>query len=241
VSGSVSDEEGWFYGNFNVLREKIMNRLLFASVLGMKVLMAAPPDNAVPASQKQRNSLEAMQSSIDKQKAAVRTQAGDGSPAASFFTTPWQGPASIARPPACDPIDESDLASIVKDTALAQDMSPDLIRAVIRRESASYSCAVSAKGAIGLMQLMPETSQQFGADPFDAKQNVEAGSKYLKQLLTRYKGDRKLALAAYNAGPARVDAVGGIPEIQETTAYVDAILKDIESAKALGPVQPKAK
>jgi soluble lytic murein transglycosylase-like protein len=216
----------------------------------MKILMAAPqetspaakPDQpAVPALQKQRNSFEAMQASIDKQKAAVRTQIGNGSPAASFFTTPWQGPASIALPPACDPIEESDLASIVKESALAQGMSPELIRAVIRRESASYSCAVSAKGAIGLMQLMPETSQQFGADPFDAKQNVEAGSKYLKQLLTRYKGDQKLALAAYNAGPARVDAAGGVPEIQETTAYVDAILSDIESAKALSSVQPKAK
>jgi soluble lytic murein transglycosylase-like protein len=223
--------------------------LLVASVFGMNVLIAAPPDTSPAgkqdqsaAVQKQRSSFEAMQSSIDKQKAAVRAQVGDGSPAASFFTTPWQAPASVALPPpACDPIAESDLASIVRENAIAQNMSPDLIRAVIRRESASYSCAVSAKGAIGLMQLMPETSQQFGADPFDAKQNVEAGSKYLKQLLTRYKGDQKLALAAYNAGPARVDAAGGIPEIQETTAYVDAILKDIESAKALSSVQPKAK
>src|SRR5258708_7948213 len=92
--------------------------LLFASVLGMNVLMAAPPDTSPAgkrdqsaAVQKQRNSFEAMQSSIDKQKAAVRTQVGDGSPAASFFTTPWQAPESIARPPACDPIEESDLAS----------------------------------------------------------------------------------------------------------------------------------
>jgi soluble lytic murein transglycosylase-like protein len=214
----------------------------------MNVLMAAPPDTSPAAKQdqsavvqKQRNSFEAMQSSIDKQKAAARTQVGEGSPAASFFTTPWQAPASLAPPPACDPIAESDLASIVRENAIAQNMSPDLIRAVIRRESASYSCAVSPKGAIGLMQLMPETSQQFGADPFDARQNVEAGSKYLKQLLTRYKGDQKLALAAYNAGPARVDAVGGIPDIQETTAYVDAVLKDIESAKALSTIQPKPK
>jgi Transglycosylase SLT domain len=214
----------------------------------MKVMLAAPPDTSPtgkhdqPAAvQKQRNSFEAMQSSIDKQKAAVQTQVGEGSPAASFFTTPWQAPASIPRLPTCDPIEESDLASIVKESALAQNMSADLIRAVIRRESASYSCAVSPKGAIGLMQLMPETSQQFGADPFDAKQNVEAGSKYLKQLLTRYKGDQKLALAAYNAGPGRVDAAGGVPEIQETTAYVDAILKDIESAKGLSSVPPKAK
>jgi soluble lytic murein transglycosylase-like protein len=79
------------------------------------------------------------------------------------------------------------------------------------------------------MQLMPDIAQQFGSDPFDAKQNVQAGSKYLKQLLTRYEGDTRLALAAYNAGADRVDAAGGIPAIPETAAYVEAILKELVS------------
>jgi soluble lytic murein transglycosylase-like protein len=105
----------------------------------------------------------------------------------------------------------------------------------MKRESAFYPCALSDKGAIGLMQLLPEVAQQFGADPLDPKQNINAGAQYLKELLARYKGDLKLALAAYNAGPQRVDAEKKVPDIPETTAYVDAILKDLNSK------QPPAK
>ena len=82
------------------------------------------------------------------------------------------------------------------------------------------------------MQLMPEVAQQFGADPLDPRQNVQAGSQYLKQLMTRYKGDLRLALAAYNAGPQRVDADKKVPDIPETVAYVDAILKDLTPTAA---------
>jgi soluble lytic murein transglycosylase-like protein len=87
-------------------------------------------------------------------------------------------------------------------------------------------CAISAKGAQGLMQLMPDTAQQLAVlDVFDPKENIEAGAKYLKQLIDKYKGDLKLALGAYNAGPTTVDQAGGIPDIQETKDYVEAILK----------------
>lgn len=89
------------------------------------------------------------------------------------------------------------------------------------------------------MQLMPDVAQQFGSDPFDPKENVQAGSKYLRQLLTRYKGDTRLALAAYNAGADRVDAAGGTPAIPETTAYVEAILKELDSN--IGSVSVAAK
>jgi soluble lytic murein transglycosylase-like protein len=76
---------------------------------------------------------------------------------------------------------------------------------------------------------MPATADELQVeDPFDAKQNIEAGAKYLKQLLDRYKGDIKLALAAYNAGPAAVDQAGKIPEIKETQDYVDAIMKKLK-------------
>ena len=78
------------------------------------------------------------------------------------------------------------------------------------------------------MQLLPETADQYGVDPLDPQQNVKAGSQYLKKLMSRYKGDLKLALAAYNAGPERVDVEGKVvPAIPETMAYVDAILKDL--------------
>ena len=85
------------------------------------------------------------------------------------------------------------------------------------------------------MQLMPDVAQQLKADPFDPLQNVQAGSRYLKQLMTRYKGDLKLALAAYNAGPQTVDAQNKVPDIPETTAYVDAILKDLKETDSAAP------
>ena len=75
------------------------------------------------------------------------------------------------------------------------------------------------------MQLMPAVAEQFGVhDPLDPKQNVEAGTKLLKQLLTKYNGDMRLALSAYNAGPERVDREGGVPQIPETINYVTDIL-----------------
>ena len=218
--------------------------LFFASVMAMNLFVEAEPpsfpkaaDPSMTAMQQQMASVEAMQASIDKQKAAVQAQVAEGKPAGSFFTTPWhKSPAASQAVPVsslpCSPMAETDLAPLVKATALAENINAGVIRAVIRRESASYPCAVSAMGAVGLMQLMPATSQQFGADPLNAKQNVQAGTRYLKQLLTRYKGDLKLALAAYNAGPTRVDATLSIPPIAETVSYVDAILKDVEAANS---------
>jgi Transglycosylase SLT domain len=187
----------------------------------------------------QTDSTEVTQVSVDKQKASVRLQVGEGGEADPFFTTPWRTPRAIPLPLTCVPMAESDLIPLVKEASLDQDLRTELIRAVIRRESASLWCAVSDKGAVGLMQLMPDVAQQFGVDPYDARQNVQAGSKYLKQLMTRYKGDTKLALAAYNAGPVVVDAAGGVPSIPETTAFVGAILKDIESNAATVSAGPK--
>jgi soluble lytic murein transglycosylase-like protein len=105
-----------------------------------------------------------------------------------------------------------------------QGVKAELIRAVIAEESGGRPCAVSWKGAQGLMQLMPATSEQFGVkDPFDPRQSVEAGAKLLKQLLSKYNNDVSLALAAYNAGEARVDRDGGVPQISETQNYVNDI------------------
>ena len=107
-------------------------------------------------------------------------------------------------------------------------ISSNLVRAVILQESAFNPCAVSAKGALGLMQLMPETARQLGvSNPFDPKQNVEAGAGLLRQLIDRYGGDLSLALSAYNAGPARVDRAGGVPNIAETTNYVQKVLANL--------------
>ena len=100
-----------------------------------------------------------------------------------------------------------------------------LVRAVIRMESGGKTDAVSYKGAMGLMQLMPGTAKMLGVeDPFDPVQNLEGGIKYLSQLADKYNGDLTKTLAAYNAGPGRVDAYGGIPPFAETQKYVRSIL-----------------
>jgi soluble lytic murein transglycosylase-like protein len=201
--------------------------------------MTAQSPATAPAANKPATSAEEELVSVDKQRASIRLQVGEGGEADSFFTTPWSTPRAIPLPLTCDPMPEEDIVPLVKNAAAAQDLSAILIRSVIRRESASLWCAVSEKGAIGLMQLMPDTAKQFGVDPYDPKQNVQAGSKYLKQLMTRYKDDTSLALAAYNAGPTVVDAAGGIPKIPETAAYVAAILKDVASRVPALPVVPK--
>ena len=100
-----------------------------------------------------------------------------------------------------------------------------LVRAVIRMESGGRTAAVSPKGAMGLMQLMPGTARMLGVeDPFDPVQNLEGGIKYLSQLSDKYQGDLVKTLAAYNAGPGRVDSYGGVPPFAETRNYVKNVL-----------------
>jgi len=128
----------------------------------------------------------------------------------------------------CDPLPAAEITPIIDAAAQGHQVQPSLLRGVIEQESGGRPCAVSVKGARGLMQLMPATMDQFNVtDPFDSRQNVEAGAQYLKQLLDKYKGDLSLVLAAYNAGPATVDQANGIPDIKETRDYVGSILKKI--------------
>ena len=120
--------------------------------------------------------------------------------------------------------DRVDLEALIGDAARRHEVSPELIRAVIRQESGFNPFAVSRKGAQGLMQLMPQTARRLGVkDVFDPAENVQAGVKYLRQLLDRYEGDERLALAAYNAGEGAVDKYGGVPPYAETQDYVRRI------------------
>ncbi len=108
--------------------------------------------------------------------------------------------------------------------AARYDISPALLEAVIWQESRWHTGAVSPAGARGLAQLMPGTARQLGVDPHDPVANLEGGARYLRQQLDSFGGDVEKALAAYNAGPKRVQDAGGIPRIAETRAYVAAIL-----------------
>jgi soluble lytic murein transglycosylase-like protein len=135
-------------------------------------------------------------------------------------------------------MDSSDPDSAVEKAATDEQVDPAVLRAVIRQESAFNPCAVSSQGAMGLMQLMPATAERFHvSDPFNMEQNVLAGARYLKELLGRFHGDLKLALAAYNAGPERVDGdTPAVPDIPETQNYVAQILKSLEK-ESLGRVK----
>lgn len=114
-------------------------------------------------------------------------------------------------------------AEIAKAAARYQ-LDPALIRAVIHAESAFNSGARSRSGAVGLMQLMPETAKEVGvANRYNARENINGGSRYLAQLLERFNGDIALACAAYNAGPTLVEQLGAIPNYPETKSYVERV------------------
>lgn len=182
-----------------------------------------------------RAGIEKQKAAIAVQRQAIRRQAAT----ASVWMLPWN-PAEPAAPPDCDPIPDVVASPLIESAAKAQQLEPKLLRALIEQESAFRPCAVSPKGAMGLMQLMPATVDQLAVrDPFDPKESIEAGAKYLKQMMDRYKGDLPEALGAYNAGPGAVDQAGGIPNIQETRGYVDAILRKLGLSSTAQPNSPK--
>ncbi|MCC7496705.1 MAG: lytic transglycosylase domain-containing protein [Bryobacterales bacterium] len=212
-------------------------------------------DTATPAIEAQQKAIAAQKASADRmmeavetQKKSVRSQAekvrklpvstaapADNKapaveppelPAGEFFTVPW--PAPLLSPIAyldCPELPPAELSRYIRQAAAREGLSPDLLRAVINRESADYPCAVSRKGAMGLMQLMPATAYDLNVgNPFNAQENIDAGSRLLRNLLNRYGNDLSLALGAYNAGPATIDRWGGVPGYPETQNYVSDIL-----------------
>ena len=129
--------------------------------------------------------------------------------------------------------------SFIERTARANGLSPRLVKAVVLVESGANPHAVSPKGAMGLMQLMPETARRYGvADPFDPLQNIEAGTRHLRDLLEEFDGDERLALAAYNAGSGAVRRAGGVPNYPETLEYIRRI--DERMGRLPTPITPGA-
>ena len=125
----------------------------------------------------------------------------------------------------------------LQEAAAREGVSPDLVRAVIRTESAFDHLAVSSTGARGLMQLMPDAAQRFGVqDPFDPRANIQGGVRYLRVLLKMFQGDVALTVAAYNAGEGAVTRHRGIPPYRETRDYVHKILALLSQGPALPTV-----
>lgn len=141
---------------------------------------------------------------------------GSGSTISSH---PASGASSQSANAAGDHLDQ-----IVQAAAERHNLDPALVKAVITTESGWNPSAISRKGAVGLMQLIPETAERFGVgNAFDPAQNVEGGTSYLKELLDHYNGDLTKSLAAYNAGQRAVDQSGGIPAYPETERYVQKV------------------
>ncbi len=216
-------------------------------------LLAQTPDPK--PIERQQAIRKAMDPSVEKQKAAARKQVQlarglPESPAGpdpkSWFTYPWpKEPIEPIGPPPvpaqaqadCPAMTAEQLDPLIGAAARKEGVGATLIRAVMERESAFRPCAVSPKGAQGLMQLMPATAAELGVrDPFDPAESIDGGTRLLKRLLTKYKDKIDLVLSAYNAGEARVDQDGGIPAIAETQQYVEAIQKRL----AATPQQPDA-
>lgn len=118
---------------------------------------------------------------------------------------------------------------LVAQLAARYDLSPALIEAVVWQESRWRENAVSPAGARGLAQLMPGTARDLGVNPDDPAANLEGGARYLREQIDRFEGDLERALAAYNAGPGRVERAGGVPRIRETQAYVTSIIGRLSS------------
>jgi len=152
----------------------------------------------------------------------------------------WMTRSFHPNPSAASAVAPADIDKLVEQSASRFQVDPDLVKAVIRVESGFDAKAVSSKGAMGLMQLIPATAQRFGvANPFDPKQNIEGGVNYLKHLLDLFGGDLNLSLAAYNAGEHTVQRYGGIPTIPETQNYVRRVTSIYQTGDAPAPTASK--
>ena len=144
---------------------------------------------------------------------------------ASFETEEYIAPPAppAARQPAREPV--KDPATLVRDAALRTGLPAALVESVARVESNFRPDAVSPKGALGVMQLMPATARKLAVDPHDIAQNIDAGARLLRELLIKYDGSVVKALSAYNAGAGAVDRYHGMPPYAETRDYVDKVIR----------------
>lgn len=175
--------------------------------------------------------------------AVVRLQTSSGEieiPAATVtafekedYVPPAPAPSASSPQPAAQP--NLTPQELVTEAAHHAGLPPAIVHSIARAESGYHEDAVSPKGAIGIMQLMPSTAADLHADPRDPAQNADAGARYLRDLLEKYENDPhqvSKAVAAYNAGPAAVDKYHGVPPYPETIQYVNRVLKEYEKEQA---------
>jgi soluble lytic murein transglycosylase-like protein len=220
------------------------------------LLEEGTPAPSARSSTATRGSTAPRQSALARQTASIQRQlgrargngrSGGNTGGSDFFVSSWftgasgnaasplasaaSGAAQYAPPSECDPLDQAVAEAFMRDSATREGVSLDLVREVIRQESGFQPCVVSAKGAMGMMQLMPDTASTLGVlDPFDPRENIDGGVRLLKRLLDKYQGRPDLALAAYNAGEGAVDRNNEVPGYEETRNYVRAIMQRVFEA-----------
>jgi soluble lytic murein transglycosylase-like protein len=192
------------------------------------------------ANEPAREAVQRQTSSVSRQLAAARA----APPGAAWeLAVPAGGgvfePGDWAEP-ACPRLDAQAASAKFQAEERQNGLPAGLLEAVAAQESALVPCAVSRSGAMGLMQLMPSTAMDLGVEnPFDPWQSLRGGGIFLRQLLDRYGGDLNLALGAYNAGPAVVDAFGGVPPYSETQSYIANILSRLPKPASAAESPPK--
>ena len=146
------------------------------------------------------------------------------------YIAPPAAPKPVPAATAAVPAVPKAIPQMIDEAAGRHGLPPAFVRSVAKAESGMKADAVSRAGAIGVMQLMPATAAALNADPADPEQNIEAGTRYLRDLLVKYDGDAAKALAAYNAGPGAVDRYNGVPPYSETVTYVDRVIQDYKKS-----------
>jgi soluble lytic murein transglycosylase-like protein len=186
-----------------------------------------------------------MRGTSDRRRGARRRQVRTAMLAAAMSSAPMARPMMALLPVTKQMTPQIDISAeyfavpasqayddIIQEAATLYDMDPHLIHAVMQAESAFHPYAVSRAGAEGLMQLMPDLSEQMGVNnAFDPRENIMGGTRYLKRLLDYHDGNIDLALASYNAGPGNVDRYRGVPPFRETRNYVKTIKQILAARK----------
>jgi len=174
---------------------------------------------------------------VDDQGHKVYVNTGDSSTHGDWTARTFRPGVGAAAVRTSDEIDR-----LLEQTANRHQIDPDLVRAIVRVESDYDPKAVSRKGAMGLMQLVPSTAQRLGvSNPFDPQQNLEGGVSHLRYLLDLFRGDLGLSLAAYNAGEHAVQRSGGIPAFSETRDYVRKVRNYYQGGDTPAPAKASPK
>lgn len=165
---------------------------------------------------------------VERRDGVVRLVIGEGSvelPAGLVKRIESEPEPAAAESAPQKPLEHSDLAVLIDEAAERYGVPAEILHSVAAVESGYDPRAVSPKGAVGVMQLMPSTASEMGADPTDPGENIDAAARYLRDLLLKYDGGLYRALAAYNAGPGAVDRYHGVPPYRETLSYVEKVLQ----------------